>query len=91
MSDGGLGCQCLECDTCVARMLNNFEELYEDKEHYRIIAWTIVATTTDGKDHYIAEMPNWLAKEIDKFLFGKIEPILQKNGDVDMWDMEEEE
>ena len=57
---------------------------------YRIQQWTILVTTTDDKDHYIAEMPNWLAKEIDKFLFGTIEPILQKNGDVDMWDMEEE-
>jgi hypothetical protein len=42
----------------------------------RIIAWRIEATTEDGVDHSIADMPNRLARDIDEWLFEHIEPNL---------------
>tara|TARA_R100000700_G_C3124641_1_gene112261 strand:+ start:610 stop:756 length:147 start_codon:yes stop_codon:yes gene_type:complete len=34
----------------------------------KIISWNIVYTTQDGKEHYVAEVPDWVADDIDEFL-----------------------
>ena len=34
----------------------------------KIIHWTIKYTTEDGKEHYIAEIPDWVADDVDEFL-----------------------
>jgi hypothetical protein len=48
----------------------------------RIIAWRIEATTEDGVDHSIADMPNRLARDIDEWLFEHIEPNLYESSGV---------
>jgi len=34
----------------------------------KIIHWTIKYTTEDGKEHYVAEVPDWVADDVDEFL-----------------------
>ena len=34
----------------------------------KIIHWTIKYTTEDNKEHYIADIPDWVAKNVDEFL-----------------------
>ena len=34
----------------------------------KIIHWTIKCTTEDGKEHYIVDIPDWVAKNVDEFL-----------------------
>ena len=34
----------------------------------KIIHWTIKYTTEDGKEHYIADIPDWVADDVDEFL-----------------------
>ena len=34
----------------------------------KIVHWTIKYTTSDGKEHYVNDIPDWVAKPIDEYL-----------------------
>ena len=34
----------------------------------KITHWTIKYTTEDGSEHYVSEVPDWVADDIDDFL-----------------------
>jgi hypothetical protein len=34
----------------------------------KIVHWTIKYTTDDGQEHYISEVPPWIADDIDELL-----------------------
>ena len=41
----------------------------------KIVHWTIKYTTDDGKEHYVNDIPDWVATNIDEFLNLKEEEI----------------
>ena len=34
----------------------------------KITHWTIKYTTEDGSEHYVSEVPDWVADDVDEFL-----------------------
>ena len=34
----------------------------------KIVHWTIKYTTSDGKEHYVNDIPDWVATNVDEFL-----------------------
>ena len=34
----------------------------------KIVWWTIKYATEDGKEHYVSEVPDWVADDVDEFL-----------------------
>jgi len=34
----------------------------------KIVWWTIKYATEDGKEHYVSEVPDWVAENVDEYL-----------------------